>query len=54
MIKDSKEYKDLERELIFMYNKYSEVCLAYKKLAAKIDKATELSSHDQSNMLYDR
>ena len=51
-----KEYdptkEQLAAELRFMYNKYSELCKAYKKLAEVTGSRTVHTAHDMSHMTF--
>jgi hypothetical protein len=40
------------KELMFMYGKYEELCIAYKKLAQSKGLASHDAVHDMSNMTF--
>jgi hypothetical protein len=51
-MEDMDKVTKLEMELKFMYNKYEELCVAYKKLATSLGKVDPNVVHDMSKMKF--
>ena len=48
----SQREEELKSELAFMYKKYEELCIAYKKLAKQASEREIKEVHDMSHMTF--